>query len=191
MTGKHTESSGIPSAGEASPAWIRLKRTLGLARSERGSGVVEMALVLPMLLTIVMGIIAFGIAFNNYLVLTNATGSGALGLASIRGQGQDICTLTSQTVTGAATNLTPAKMRFTVNIYAPPTGTAAPCTGSAALTGTGSGVFACGIIGTNAAISENGCAQITVTYPLSLMVYGHNFAPAGSVLTAQTTEAIQ
>lgn len=190
MRESHKGTPGVHQQRALSKAWFRARRALGIVRSEQGSGLVEMAFVVPLLLTIVMGIITFGIAFNNYLTLTNATSSGGLVLAAIRGS-QDICTLTSQTVTGAAPNLNPAKMKFTINIYAPANGSAAPCTGSTALSESGTGVFACGVAGSNAAIAQSGCAQLTVTYPLSLVVYGYNFAPTGSVLTGQTTEAIQ
>ena len=172
-------------------AWSGLKRWLAFARAEEGSATFEMAMILPVLLTVVMGIVAFGIAFNNYIELTNAAGSGVQVLAVQRSGSQDICTVTTQAFTSAASNLKPANLKFTINIYAPPTGSATPCTGTAALTGSGSGVFSCGITGSNTAVSQGGCAQVTVTYPLSLVVYGHNFAPSGSVLTAQTTEAIQ
>lgn len=179
------------SRGERSKAWLRITQWLAFARGERGSSLVEMALVVPILLSVVMGIIAFGIAFNNYIELTNAAGSGVQVLAVQRGNAQDICTVTSQAVTSAAPNLKPASLNFTINIYAPPTGSTTPCTGTAALSGSGAGVFSCGTAGSNSAISTGGCAQVTVTYPLSLVVYGHNFAPTGSVLTAETTEAIQ
>jgi Flp pilus assembly protein TadG len=46
-------------------------------RSEDGQGVVEFAFVLPILLALVLGIVQFGIAFNNYLTLTDATRVGA------------------------------------------------------------------------------------------------------------------
>ena len=38
---------------------------------------VEMAIVLPVLLVILIGIVQFGIAFNNYLTLTDAARAGA------------------------------------------------------------------------------------------------------------------
>jgi Flp pilus assembly protein TadG len=46
-------------------------------RNESGQGVVEFAFVLPLLLAVVLGICQFGIAFNNYLTLTDATRVGA------------------------------------------------------------------------------------------------------------------
>jgi Flp pilus assembly protein TadG len=46
-------------------------------RNEEGQGIVEFALVLPVLLALVLGIVQFGITFNNYLTITDATRVGA------------------------------------------------------------------------------------------------------------------
>jgi Flp pilus assembly protein TadG len=46
-------------------------------RSERGAELIEFALVLPILLVIVGGIIDFGFLFQRYEVLTNAAREGA------------------------------------------------------------------------------------------------------------------
>ena len=44
---------------------------------ESGQTMVEMAIVLPVLLVVLIGIVQFGIAFNNYLTLTDAARAGA------------------------------------------------------------------------------------------------------------------
>jgi Flp pilus assembly protein TadG len=46
-------------------------------RSERGAELVEFALTLPMLLLISLGIIDFGLMFQQYQVITNAAREGA------------------------------------------------------------------------------------------------------------------
>jgi Flp pilus assembly protein TadG len=46
-------------------------------QSERGAELVEFAIVLPLLLLIVMGIVDFGFMFQRYVVLTNAAMEGA------------------------------------------------------------------------------------------------------------------
>jgi len=48
-----------------------------LRRSERAAEVIEMALVTPILLLLVMGIVEFGFMFQRYVVLTNAAVEGA------------------------------------------------------------------------------------------------------------------
>jgi len=45
--------------------------------SQRGAELVEFALVLPILLLVIMGIIDFGFAFQRYQVITNAAREGA------------------------------------------------------------------------------------------------------------------
>lgn len=45
--------------------------------SKKGQSLVETALVLPIIVLILMGIIDFGLLFNNYLVLNNASREAA------------------------------------------------------------------------------------------------------------------
>jgi Flp pilus assembly protein TadG len=46
-------------------------------RSQQGQTMTEFALVLPILALLLFGIIQFGIVFNNYVTLTDATRAGA------------------------------------------------------------------------------------------------------------------
>jgi Flp pilus assembly protein TadG len=46
-------------------------------KNERGQTMTEFALVLPILVVLLFGIIQFGIAFNNYVTLTDAIRAGA------------------------------------------------------------------------------------------------------------------
>jgi Flp pilus assembly protein TadG len=46
-------------------------------RNERGQTLVEFALVLPILSLLLLGVIQFGVAFNNYITLTDAVRAGA------------------------------------------------------------------------------------------------------------------
>lgn len=45
--------------------------------NKKGQALVETALTLPILLLVLMGIIEFGIIFNSYLIITNASREGA------------------------------------------------------------------------------------------------------------------
>ena len=47
------------------------------ARNERGQTMTEFAVVLPVLVLVLFAIMQFGIAFNNYLTLTDAVRAGA------------------------------------------------------------------------------------------------------------------
>lgn len=46
-------------------------------RDERGQAMTEFALVLPLLTLLLFGVIQFGIAFHNYVMITDATRAGA------------------------------------------------------------------------------------------------------------------
>jgi Flp pilus assembly protein TadG len=52
------------------------RRTINL-RSERGQSLTEFALALPILALLLFAVIQFGIVFNNYVTLTDATRAGA------------------------------------------------------------------------------------------------------------------
>jgi Flp pilus assembly protein TadG len=54
-----------------------IKRALRDRRRERGTSVVEMAIVLPLLLTLIFAIGEFGIAFTQWQTLINAAREGA------------------------------------------------------------------------------------------------------------------
>lgn len=60
------------------------------AGNRRGQAVTEFALILPLFMMIVMGQVAFGMAFHNYLVLTNAVNVGAQLLAVSRADHQPV-----------------------------------------------------------------------------------------------------
>ena len=51
---------------------MRLRR-----KGEQGQAMVEFALVLPLLLVLIVGIVQFGVLFHNYVTLTDAVRAGA------------------------------------------------------------------------------------------------------------------
>jgi Flp pilus assembly protein TadG len=65
---------------------------------------VEFALVLPVLLLIIVGIVKLGIVFNNYITLNDAVRAGARQLAIGRGTA-DACTPAVNRVKSSASNL--------------------------------------------------------------------------------------
>ena len=161
---------------------MRLSNRLGhrLARTglkESGGALVEMALTLPILLLVVTGIFSFGIAINNYLELTNATAISARIIAVERQQTTDPCADGVKAFYSAAPYLTQANLSFTFTFngisYA---GTS--CSSSNYNTGAAGNMTAAGTV------------QVVATYPCTLGVYGHNYAP-GCTLVAQTTELVQ
>jgi len=48
-----------------------------IIKNEKGASAVEFALILPLLIMLVFGIVQFGIAFNNYITITHAAREGA------------------------------------------------------------------------------------------------------------------
>lgn len=61
------------------PIFKKLNRNI---QEERGASSVEFALILPLLLLIIFGIIEFGMAYHSYLAITHAAREGAR-LASV------------------------------------------------------------------------------------------------------------
>jgi Flp pilus assembly protein TadG len=160
-----------------------------LFREDKGSQLVEFALVVPLLVTIVMGIITFGQAFGTYQTLTNAAAAGAQALSIARGQTTNPCTTVSSPVFGVAPTLTQNSIKFTISIT-PPSGV----TGTNYTLATNMANPTCAAASTTSApasdLQQSWNANVTITYPCYLYIYGVNFAP-NCTLTAQTSEAIQ
>jgi Flp pilus assembly protein TadG len=73
-------------------------------RRDRGQTMAEFALVLPVFALLLFGVIQFGIAFNNYLALTDAVRAGARTAAVSRHLASP-ATVTEDRVRDAAANL--------------------------------------------------------------------------------------
>lgn len=151
--------------------------------NESGQAVVELSLSLPVLLLIVTGICSFGVYLSQYLVLTNGVTIAAQQLALSRGQTTDPCALTASTFQKASPTLKTASLGYTIVLN----GTT--YTGKPGTTG-----FSCSSSSTSTGAAANlvqgTTAQVTITYPCSLAVYGKNILPSCS-LQAQTAEAVQ
>ena len=147
------------------------------ARNEEGQALIEFAVSLPLLLLIVTGILTFGLALNNYVMLTNATDTGARALAISSGQTTDPCATAVTAIYAAAPILKPSS--FTFNFVLNGAHYSGTTCSSASYT-----------TGAAANLTHQTPAQVTVTYPCSLAVFGINYAPACS-LQAQTTELVQ
>ena len=148
-------------------------------RNEEGQSLVEFALVLPVLMLLLTGMMTFGIALHNYLELTNAVSVGARLLAISRVQTTNPCATAATAVYQAAPFLKPANLMFTFvlngNTYSYP---GATCTSSSTTTGAAGNLV------------QGLPAQVKATYPCNLRVYGVNYVP-GCTMTAQTTELVQ
>ena len=85
-------------------------------RDERGQAMTEFALVLPIIALLLFGVIQFGIAFNNYLTLTDAVRAGARKGAVARHLTTNREAAIEQTVVSAATDLKLSDLDVTVGV---------------------------------------------------------------------------
>ncbi len=167
--------SGGRTAGVGVETRSKAKRSRSRARDKRGQAAVEFAVLVPLLLTLLIGVEVFGVAFNNDLALTFATDNAAQLLSISRGQTTDPCATTSQAVFSAAPQLKQSSLKFTIVLdgTSVTTGTANPsCSGSQEY------------------LVSSQKAEVTTTYPCNLQILGLNPAP-NCTLTAQTTVLIQ
>jgi Flp pilus assembly protein TadG len=88
--------------------------------SDQGQTVVEFALVAPLLIVLILGIFQGGIAFNHYLVVTDAARAGARQAIVARVSHISIATI-QQTAKNAGGDLDPAKLNVTVSDPTDPT----------------------------------------------------------------------
>jgi Flp pilus assembly protein TadG len=149
--------------------------------SNEGGALVEFAVVLPILLLTLMGIFTFGIAMNNYNELTESVNNGARLLAISRGLTSDPCATTVAAIYAAAPSLPQLDSTGKLQLF----------TFSFVLNGTSyPNKTSCTAGVANLMQGQGHAAEVTVTYPCNLSVYGTNFAP-NCKLQAQTTELIQ
>ncbi len=83
-------------------------------RSEKGQTTTEFALVLPVLALLLFGVIQFGVAFKNYLALTDAVRAGAR-KAAVSRQMSDPVGTTVSAVRASAADLKQSDLGVTVN----------------------------------------------------------------------------
>ncbi|MGI6621922.1 MAG: pilus assembly protein [Clostridiaceae bacterium] len=76
----------------------------------KGQSLVETAIILPVILLLVLGIIDFGLIFNNYILITNASREGAR-LAALGGSDSEII----QTVQDMSGTLDLTKMSIDIS----------------------------------------------------------------------------
>ena len=156
-----------------------LAKTMGRARAVRpasGTVAVEFALIGPVLLLAMVGMFVFGIALNNWVILTSATQAGAFQLMVSRGVNTP-WTDTRNAIFNAAPTLTQASLTITLSVNN--TACTSDSTCKTLLTPT----------------SEGQPSFVQATYPcipnnLNLTVMGKNYAPS-CTLTYKTTERIQ
>ena len=152
-------------------------------KKERGQSLVELALALPLLLLLLIGILKGGIAFNNWITLSEAVRVGGRTLAVSRvdnGLTPNACALATTAIQNAAVNL-PQASQLAVPQNGSCTASSAPCVG---YTFVGSSTCS------NLVAADS--ATVTANYPCDLTVIWYNFAPNGTcMLTSTITERIE
>jgi Flp pilus assembly protein TadG len=131
---------------------------------------VELALLLPVLVMILLAIIKFGIAINNYVVLTNAVRTGARTLAVGRGSA-DPCASAITRVKNSASDLDTSKLTVTTSY------------------GSVVDVSSCPSGGTPMVAGDD--ATLRASYPCDLTILGIDFALGQCTISSRTTERIE
>jgi Flp pilus assembly protein TadG len=157
--------------------WNAIVVRMVLPGGDAGQSLIEAALVLPVILLTVTGVLAFGLTFSNYILLTEATGVGARQLAISRGTTLDPCATVATALTNAAPLLKASNLTYSIVLNGTPyTTNSCP---SASTTS-----------GPSGKLQQGSTATVTVGYPCQLKVAGYDIMP-GCSLTAHTAEAIQ
>ncbi|MFP5228381.1 MAG: TadE/TadG family type IV pilus assembly protein [Acidobacteriota bacterium] len=160
---------------------------------EEGSTLVEMAMVMPILLVVLTGVFSFGVALNQYLVLTNAVNNGARAFAmssSSQNGGKSIapnydpCTYAATTIQSSASNLTASSLNYTIT-YTTYGGTPGGTGTTTTFTGTGSSAPSCSTL----AMWTSDQVKIQATYPVTPVLFG--WASKQLSLSATSMEFVQ
>ncbi len=174
------------------PRAARLLRNLLSPHSE-GGALVEMALVVPVMMTLITGMASFGIALNNYLLLSHAANVGARYMAINQGNftngaTTNPCAMAATQIQAAAVGIPASQISYSITLTPTATGTATTYTSSNGTTGFGSGT-SCATGGTANMGTGGGIVTVTVSRPFTpFIVLWSNKALS---LVATTTEIIQ
>lgn len=87
-----------------------MQKTTNKLKNERGQTLTEFAMVVPLLVVLLFGIIQFGIIFNNYVTMTDAVRAGARKAAVSRNE-SDPAGICRAAVVAAAPNLDESELR--------------------------------------------------------------------------------
>ena len=174
------------------PCAARLLRSLLTARNE-GGALVETAVVVPVMLTLITGMASFGIALNNYLILSHAADVGARYIAINQGSFPNgattsPCALAASLYLAAAVGIAPSQLSYSVTLTPTAAGTATTYTSTNGASGFGSG-SSCATGGAANMGTGGGIVAVSVSHPVTPFVVFWSNRTLN--LTAATTEIIQ
>jgi Flp pilus assembly protein TadG len=135
-----------------------------------GASAVEFALLAPILLLLAVGMAQFGMALNQYIMLTEAVRDGARLLSIARGSSTPYTSTINQVKSSAGT-LTAASLTITTTVNGTACATDSAC--STALSS-----------------ASGQAASVSATYPCQLKVMGIDFV-SNCTLSSSTTEMIE
>ena len=162
---------------------------------DNGQALVEFALVLPVLMLLLVGILKGGILFNNYLQLTDAARSGARTLAIERGQATPCFDAAQAVLTSIGGGLNQNQVTITMTENPEDTQAVPPDPPNAMYiwqNGQGAAhpanpnqVSDCGFT-----LVSGSAVTLTAQYPCDLNLLGIDFVP-GCQLSASVTERVE
>jgi len=164
----------------------RLRARLG--PRQEGQALLELALVLPMIMVAVTGILIFGLYEIQVMALTEGVDNAGRVLAVSAGQTLDPCATAVTAVENAAPILNPNNLSFSIvlnpiNPYAAGnnhTYTVTSCSSTSFATGAPSNLV------------SNGTVSVSATFnACSLNFYGNRLTPSGCSITQSIMEAVQ
>ncbi|WP_162601855.1 TadE/TadG family type IV pilus assembly protein [Occallatibacter savannae] len=171
---------------------VRLFRDQFVFHSD-GGALVEMALVVPVMIMLITGMASFGIALNNYLLLSHASAVGARYLAVNQGNFSNgtttnPCAMAATQIQAAAAGIAASQLSYSITLTPTASGTATTYTSSNGTSGFGSG-SGCATGGTASMGSGGGIVTVSVNHPvMPFVVFWSNHSLN---LNATTTEVIQ
>jgi Flp pilus assembly protein TadG len=142
------------------------RRTILRAGREEGTSLFEFAMVLPLVMVLLVGIIKGGIYFYDYVVLADAVATGARTLATNR-QAANACTLGETALKNAAYNLNQSLITIQPETF------------------TGTNGSTC------AALQPNDAVTMSATYPCDMAIPFLGSLWASCALSSQTTVRIE
>lgn len=155
---------------------------------ESGQSLVEFALVLPVILLVLAGIMELGIIMNQYQILTYATGVGARAFALSRKQASyspysatDPCEYTYDVAVAGMPSINTTNLQMTI-VYTPPGGTTKTWSNVSSTSGCSSETLGTGDI--------NGTVTVEVSYSATPPVF-FGIKALTATLSAQASEQIQ
>lgn len=150
---------------------------LAVRKDQTAQSLVEFAVILPIFLLVITSMFAFGVAFTNWMVLTDATSLGGRTVSISRGNTLDPCATASTAVAGAAPGLNTSQITFSSVINGSSyTGTS--CNSATTTTGPAGSLV------------QGGYYVLSTTYPCKLTVFGQNLV-SNCTLHASVKELVQ